>query len=269
MLPSEALKALATTQGLALLIDRRGPWSGRGDSVALAVEAVIDLPGHSATAYLVRSNEPAGLPSELLHNGTVAYVRLMDRFYVPVVRNAGVVSALFDLIADLYDGLVGYTTNLETARYLLSAVLQGAAAAITILDFGCGTGIAHQALMELNVDATIVGTDISAEMLRHAVGRGEAVMTINRWRTDTRLYDGAIASFVLHYGVSDQDMKRIAIGLKPGARFAANFFKAEPSELARLIFVLEGEGLRLLRQDQVPSTTDSANPALIFERVSS
>ncbi|MDZ4372423.1 MAG: methyltransferase domain-containing protein [Phenylobacterium sp.] len=193
----------------------------------------------------------------------------MDRFYVPAVRDPAAITALFDLIADLYDSLVGYATNLDMARRLLRAVLEVADHPRIILDFGCGTGVAHQALQDFEFDAKVVGTDLSGEMLRNAMQRGEAVVTIDQWRRDTRLYDGAIASFVLHYGVAVDDLKKIASSLRVGGRFAANFFKANEVEVGDLIATLADVGLRLIRQEQPSVETAAANPILVFERVAS
>jgi predicted TPR repeat methyltransferase len=193
-----------------------------------------------------------------------AYTRLMDRFYVPISPSTAVVSALFDLIAELYDELIGYSTNLETARQLITLVLQGAPASARILDFGCGTGIARVALKDMSADAHIIGTDISTEMLRRAVSRGEEVLTLEQWRKGSQAYEGAIACFVLHYGVPDSDLVRIAKNLVPGGRFAANLFKASQNDIERLTRLLGQAGLQLV--ETVASMTVSENPILVFER---
>lgn len=266
MPPSKALRALRSTPGLALLVDRRRPSSGRGPDVGLVVEAIVDLPGGLATGYLIRAEDGLELPDKLTLGLQSSYARLMDRFYVPVSSNSAVVSALFDLIADMYDELVGYNTNLVTAQYLLGLVLEDAPDPARILDFGCGTGIARHALELMGSAAQITGTDISKEMLRHAMERGETVRTIDEWRAEAARYDGAIACFVLHYGVSSADLIRIASSLAPGARFAANFFKAQHSDIERFIALMAQAGLRLVHHQPVPSTTVANNPALAFER---
>ena len=63
MLPSEALKALRASPDLALLIDRRGPSSDRIPMPDMTVEAIVELPDRAATAYLVKSRTPFGLPA--------------------------------------------------------------------------------------------------------------------------------------------------------------------------------------------------------------
>lgn len=266
MLPDKALKALQSRPDLSLLIDRRTFRPEECLGTKLVIEAVVGLPGGIANAYLIRGTCPQPLPARLTMGAMADYTRLMDRFYVPISPNAAVVSAFFDLIADLYDELIGYSVNLETAQHLLSSVLETAPPSPRILDFGCGTGVAREALSELGSDAEIIGTDISTEMLRHAADRGETVLTIDQWRAETLSYDGAIACFVLHYGVPDLDLVRIASSLAPGGRFAANFFKAGGSDIRRLTQLMSDAGLALVRHTPIPSSTVSENLALVFER---
>lgn len=266
MLPAKALAAFRADRHLMLLIDRRALQPEDVTSARMVVESVVHLPGGVANAYLLRGEKLNSTQKNLSIGDRARYVRLMDRCYVPDAPDPTVVSALFDLIADFYDELIHDITNLDTARTLLSAVLETELPSPRILDFGCGTGLASKALSDLGLNADIIGTDISTEMLRHAAKRGETVLTIEEWRTDRSTYDGVIACFVLHYGVPDLDLVRIAASLAPGGRLAANFFKAGESDILRLVDLMSDAGLRLIRHTSTTSTSTSENPVLVFER---
>lgn len=268
MLPVRALAAFRTDPDLTLLVDRRALRLDEVAAAGLVIEIVMDLPGDAAKAYVLRGQGSNPMLATLTLSDRARYMRLMDRFYVPISPDAAVVSAFFDLIADIYDGLIHHSVNLETARSLLSTVLETAPPSPRILDFGCGTGLAREALRDLGIGKTahIVGTDLSVEMLRHAAERGETVLTIEKWRADRSTYDGAIACFVLHYGVPNLDLVRIANSLAPGGRFAANFFKAGDSDIRRLVDLMSDAGLRLIRHTSAVSTSTSENPMLVFER---
>ena len=167
----------------------------------------------------------------------------MDRFYLPAIRNASVVTPMFDMIASLYDAFTDTTVNLATASLLLEAVLVHAPSGAPILDFGCGTGVAVGALKLLGSEARLLGVDVSTGMLSRAQQRGLSVISIESWRSAPPQVGGAIANFVLHYGVPDDDLARIARSLLPGSVFCANLFGAEPDILAKTVQVLTACGL--------------------------
>lgn len=266
MLPAKALASFRADPDLTLLVDRRALRLDDVAKVGLVIEIVVDLPGGAAKAYLLRGQDSNPMLATLTLGARARYMRLMDRFYVPISPDAAVVSAFFDLIADIYDELIHHCVNLETARSLLSAVLETAPPSPRILDFGCGTGLAREALRDLGMTADIIGTDLSIEMLKRAAERGETVITLEKWRSDRSTYDGVIACFVLHYGVPNVDMVRIAGSLSPGGRFAANFFKAGDNDIQRLVKLMSDAGLRLIRHTSAAATSASENPVLVFER---
>jgi len=74
----------------------------------------------------------------------------MDRFYLPAAPDPLVSIAFFDLIAGIYDRLTTPAVNISTAIELLKAVLPRDGPA-RILDFGCGTGFAREAVRGLDV----------------------------------------------------------------------------------------------------------------------
>jgi SAM-dependent methyltransferase len=205
----------------------------------------------------------------------ITYVRLVDRFYLPTVPEPAVSGALFDLIAHVYDQLISSEVNLEIARLLLEAVVPPpeihGSAQLRILDFGCGTGLALCALRDLGNPLAnqieLVGTDLSPRMLEFAARRGEEVLKLEEWRQmPVASVDGAISSFVLHYGVPQADSALIAGQLSPGARFAANYFKGDKWSIHNLVGQMCAFGLVLERIEPLQTATDSSNTLVLFIR---
>lgn len=267
MHPSEASAAMAADTSLGLVVDRRQPGPGRSLPEALDLVCSLDLGegDRDVHAWLVRARGGGPLPPRVLSDAFGVQVRLMDRFYLPKLRDQGLVRTVFDLVAGIYDDLVTHEVNLRTARMLLGKVLEGSAPNPLVLDFGCGTGIAAQALAGLGREAKLLGVDLSAAMLRQAAARGEATMSLQDWRRCPPPVEGAIASFVLHYGVPDEDLARIGAGLRPGGRFAANLFRLSPAEAGALEQRLSALSLDLVDAVELGGTSAS-NLMLVFSK---
>lgn len=202
----------------------------------------------------------------------VRYVRLVDRFLLPENPGPIVSAALFDVVASHYDHLTRQAVNTQVAESLLRAACGGRAGKQEVLDFGCGTGVARLSATRLakeGLHIELVGTDLSEAMLRLAAERGETVMPLPQWRTlPIDAFDGAIAVFVLHYGVPIADLATIASQLKPGGCFAANYFKPPQLAIAQLASVLATVGMRLEREEPL-ELTDADNVLLVFRKVGS
>lgn len=204
----------------------------------------LDLgPSSTVGAWLVRSREGSELPRRVESRAFGVQVRLLDRFYLPEALDEAVVRALFDTVATVYDRLTRRPINIETAAHLLSRALEHAGEDPLLLDLGCGTGLAIEAAAILGRRCRLIGTDVSGAMLAVARARGETVMGINEWRARPPTIDGAIACFVLHYGVTEEDLCRLAASLRPGAVFAANLFRMSEQSVANIERLLQRLGL--------------------------
>lgn len=246
MRPSEAMAALVANEQIGVVLDRRRLDGARAPSTDLQMIAEIDLGTASSGVFaaLVVASVGGALPRRdqgLPHS----QIRLMDRFYLPAIREQEIVGPMFDMAADIYDTLTDRRRNLQTASLLLRSVTLDAQPNSVILDYGCGTGVAIDAVPTLGVSVKLLGVDLSDAMLSRAAERGLDVLPIAAWRVDAPVVDGAIANFVLHYGVSNADLMQIARSLRPNARFAGNVFGAEAQLIERVTSVLESEGLLL------------------------
>jgi SAM-dependent methyltransferase len=200
-----------------------------------------------------------------------AYLRFVDRLYLPAGPDLRVSAALFDLIARVYDRLTSHDVNVETALILLQEVLgRYDVNAFRILDFGCGTGLALEAARRLerpSNDLELIGTDVSQKMLEIAARRGETVLRLDQWRAlPNNSFDGAISAFVFHFGVPREDLNRIALQLRPGARLAANYFKANAQAVEMLVSELAQCGLVFERMEALATTPRSENTLLVFSK---
>lgn len=208
------------------------------------------------------------LPKRIETSGG-SYTRLLDRFYVPDDAGLEVTSALFDAIAIRYDDLTDCGTNLAVCRRLLNEVSISSAPNNRILDFGCGTGVALLAGREPDLQHLhLVGTDASPAMLELAKRRGEVTMAFRDWQdSPVESFDGAIAAFVLHYGVPGEHIALIANQLREGAVFAANVFKAPSGLMDRIVRACAQSGLSAKSVEHIDATAGE-NLLLTFEKTS-
>jgi hypothetical protein len=234
----------------------------------------IDGPTGRVHAALLTGRGRSGAlptPGAIAHDD-VRYVRLVDRFLLPENPGPIVSAALFDVVASHYDHLTHQAVNTQVAESLLRAVCDGLAGKQTVLDFGCGTGAAWLSAARLAtecIDIELVGTDLSQAMLQLAAQRGENVMPLPQWRElPAGGFDGAIAVFVLHYGVPEADLASLASQLRYNARFAANYFKPTRGAIARLTSSLSAHGMRIEREEPLEMTS-ADNVLLVFRKAGS
>jgi len=87
-------------------------------------------------------------------------------------------------------------------------------------------------------------------MLKLAAKWGEKVMPLPQWQAlAAGGFDGAIAVFVLHYGVPDADLASLASQLRNDGRFAASYFKPPQGAIAQLASSLAANGMRIEREE--------------------
>ena len=111
----------------------------------------------------------------------------------------------------------------------------------------------------------LTGTDVAHCMMTWAALRGERVVCLNDWRRlPEHSFDGAVSTFVLHYGVPDDDLYTIARQIRPGGRFSANLFKTDAPFLERLAVTLARNGMEL--ESQIPLAEPEGVPhsAVVF-----
>lgn len=193
--------------------------------------------GGEVSVVRMDTNSQATLP-KIISVGSSTYKRVLDRFYLPSYPDPAVSVVLFNLCADLYEQIIARRRNLATIRLLLDiAFTEMQSQMARVLDFGCGTGLSAEVVRVLNESGASIelhGTDASQRMLYLAAKRQIRTIPAETWMAySASQFDIVISSYVLHYGVTDQQLKAIWNQLKMGV-FVANYYQGEKSSLDAL-----------------------------------
>jgi predicted TPR repeat methyltransferase len=191
-----------------------------------------------------------------LHIGSTVYVRLLDQFYLPEQHDAATTDAFFTRIADDYEGLVDAERNISNLVNLLREIIRRSGAGgrpLRILDFGCGTGLSKVALTHIADSTTninLLGFDRCARMREIATRRGLQVLPVVACADLDKLreaepFDGAVASYVFHFGVDDVCFNALHGVLRRGGTLAGNYHKAGSEALRQLDVTANAAGFRL------------------------
>jgi SAM-dependent methyltransferase len=124
-------------------------------------------------------------------------------------------TAEFDRIADYYDQTRGGLERGQRFAAVLSPLLMPG----LCLEIGVGTGAVGTHMRAAG--RTVVGIDLSAGMLRHAVGRVDAVVLGSAEQLPFRdaCFDNCYAVWVLHMTDLDRVLADVARVLRPHGRF--------------------------------------------------
>lgn len=152
--------------------------------------------------------------------------RLMDRFFLVLGNEQGrenLTSGFFDALASQYYALVEPERNRENIEALLD-LLDVTSASGTVIDFGCGPGLALASCERRGLVA--VGIETAPEMRREARMAGMDVLApeeISSLRD--REVVGAIASYVLHLDPRPKELPELLDLLRGRGPMVANFHK--------------------------------------------
>jgi trans-aconitate methyltransferase len=103
----------------------------------------------------------------------IAAIALLAPRLWPLLKSE--VASTFDSRAAEWDHIVGPSHSLAVAEALNSEIVRSAVeAGGAVLDFGCGTGLGTELLCKSFPNRTVVGVDISLEMLRRAASKPPA-----------------------------------------------------------------------------------------------
>ena len=156
-------------------------------------------------------------------------IRLLDRYLFlmptnPEEENA-LFSGFFEHIASDYEHLIDPNCNLHNIHILISMLTKqiGDINGLSILDFGCGTGLSFGPLIATG--ASVTGMDQSIRMRTIAQACGERVLTLNELTEWPGSFNGVIASYVLHLFPDVESVGAICKKLKLGGAVIGNFHK--------------------------------------------
>jgi predicted TPR repeat methyltransferase len=97
-----------------------------------------------------------------------------DRWLVSGSTSIDEVRGYYDVQAPTYDSTLaswGYDAPWHVAELLLGSLTEGSSLQ-TVLDAGCGTGLAGQALRDAGFEGRLLGVDLSPDSVALALARG-------------------------------------------------------------------------------------------------
>jgi len=253
------------------IVDRRRRTIDLAHREIAGIASVMECPVSEGLSVWVGEFEgAASIPKGFTIAGR-EFRRLLDHFYLPVVPDTTLAVALFDICADAYERLVDVRRNIANIHNLLRVVLAAlpsGSRSARILDFGCGTGLAAEALRTFDhptpASVELIGTDHSEHMLQMASQRGHTVITdAELVNSSDKAFDAAIASYVVHLGLSCEDCLLIARKLRSGGLFVANYHHGGEVELAEIAARLSNVGFSPVAMPDCDAPTPR-NPTLLF-----
>lgn len=178
----------------------------------------------SSSACVISMPNGADSPhTEILSSNRLR--KIFENVYMSPLENASSLSdaldAAFNYLADTYEKRIDVMRNVSCYSILLEALLLREQGRMTILDYGCGTGL----IRHVNVppDLRIVGMDRCKGMARIAENNGIDVIEENNLYRES--FDGVVSCYTLHFPQSHSKLVAVWRALRKGGRFAANFHK--------------------------------------------
>jgi SAM-dependent methyltransferase len=252
------------------MVDRRRRSLERAHCDVAPIRVIEECTAAHCTFWIGEFRDSNQLP-KTFNADNQEFRRLLDHFYIPTTIDTPLAIALFDACAGAYERLVDVQRNQGNIQRLLRIAIENGPrrTPLRVLDFGCGTGLAHEAIRLLAIEkrtpVNLIGTDRSVHMLELASRRGLQILSEDAWlRTPEMAFDAVIASYVIHLGLTEEDCIHISRQLTVGGVLVANYHHATVTDLNRTTVLCESVGLEPL---SIPSLEiDKSNPILIFRR---
>lgn len=192
-------------------------------AIKFGVHFTLHGPSVAIVAHLLQKGSSTHWP-HLLEAAEQRFVRVLDRLYMPLPRDAATTVAVMDAIAPVYESIIDTGRNQENIAQLFVALDEAqphVAGPLHVLDFGCGTGLSAEVSTHMLTEQrfAVVGLDESPRMRALASARGLAIVH----RGANIRCHGVLASYVLHGGIRECDLAWIMRILRPRGTFAANW----------------------------------------------
>lgn len=215
------------------------------------------------TIFILAVEGTSDLPRDFQIGGS-KFERLLDKMFIPVIRDKAFTIAIWNACAASYERIVDTARNIENANRLVEIALERlnspSLSSLKILDYGCGTGLSVSAALPGWL-GQLFGYDPSPTMVEAAKNRG--LRMIERNCSDH--FDIIFASYVLHLGLQTEDVQWIINRMKDDSIFIGNWLHGLPNEMRRLSaqFVRCGKGECeiLLNHNQCTS-----GPIMVFKK---
>ncbi len=164
------------------------------------------------------------------------YYRFMNYIYLPQPPeslNIEQVKKICDLRLEYFDELV----DCELNKYVVTAIADcvkakfaGAAPPMKGLDFGCGSGLSTQLLLDCLPELDLMGVDISDKAVSSSKEKGvKALLTLPREHLpfEDKIFDVIFAVFVMHFNIDINTLLELRRTLRTSGLFVFNVYQRD------------------------------------------
>jgi predicted TPR repeat methyltransferase len=174
--------------------------------------------------------------SPIVRIGKNVYYRFMNFIYLPQPPESldiKQVKKICDLRLEYFDELVDRELNknvVATIADCIKAKFAGSAQPLRGLDFGCGSGLSSQLLLDCLPELDLMGVDISEKAVSSSIENGmKALLTVpgEDLPFEDEIFDVIIAVFVMHFNIDIPTLLELQRTLRTSGLFAFNVYQRD------------------------------------------
>ncbi len=167
-----------------------------------------------------------------------SYYRFMKFIYLPQPLeelHTEQVIKVCDLRLDYMDKLLDGKFN-KFAMETIAATLTGMNSRLKALDFGCGSGLSSQLLLNYLPNLDIIGIDASKKAIRYCHEQGLSAMHSSPGEPfpfETASFDLIFAAFVMHFNIDVSALAELRRVLRSRGKFVFNVYQRSIDRVVR------------------------------------
>lgn len=174
----------------------------------------------------------------LVSLGGEMYFRFMNFIYLPQPPEsltAEQVKKICDVRLEYFDELVNYQLNssvVNTITDCVSAKYSNSVLSLKALDFGCGSGLSSQMLLNHMPNLDLIGVDISEKAIsccqeQHKNIKVKLTAIGKSLPFEIAAFDLIFAVFVMHFNIDMQTLGELRRVLRPSGLFVFNVYQRD------------------------------------------
>ena len=152
---------------------------------------------------------------------------------------------LYECIGDDYESLINVNINKACIKLMIDYIQDNRKISddSLLLDFGCGTGISQY----VHHKGKIIGYEPVYEMRKQAQMKGLSVYSCIDKISEESL-DAVFSSFVLHMGIQESEIQKVARKMKTNAIWISNFYDGINEDIINSYMLKTGLRLTQLQE---------------------